>query len=140
MSIDTICLIDDDPIFVFGTKVILNNNSLFCSSILVFENGREALDSLTALLKSENKIPEVIFLDLNMPIMDGWEFLDELCKIPDINLKTKVYILSSSISSRDIAKSQEYEIVKDFISKPLTEERFSALLEEIKIQDSYDFL
>ena len=65
MSINSICLIDDDPIFVFGTKVILNNNSEFCSSILVYENGREALESLTALLKSENQIPEVIFLDLN---------------------------------------------------------------------------
>lgn len=135
MNIDTVCLIDDDPIFVFGTKVILNNNSLFCSSILVYENGREALDAIVAMLKSGQKIPEVLFLDLNMPVMDGWEFLDELCIIPEITDKTKVYILSSSISSRDVAKSKEYEIVKDFICKPLTESKFNSLLAEIKIQN-----
>lgn len=135
MNIDTVCLIDDDPIFVFGTKVILNNNSLFCSSILVYENGREALDAIVAMLKSGQKIPEVLFLDLNMPVMDGWQFLDELCIIPEITDKTKVYILSSSISSRDVAKSKEYKIVKDFICKPLTESKFNSLLDEIKIQN-----
>ena len=135
MSINSICLIDDDPIFVFGTKVILNNNSEFCSSILVYENGREALESLTALLKSENQIPEVIFLDLNMPVMNGWEFLDELCKIPEISYKTVVFILSSSMAAKDIKKSKAYKIVKDFICKPLTESKFSKLLEEISMQD-----
>ncbi|AIZ40216.1 MULTISPECIES: response regulator [Cellulophaga] len=132
MKIDTVCIIDDDPIFVYGTKVILNSNGKFCSTITVFENGQEALDDLEALLKSNQELPEVIFLDLNMPIMDGWDFLDEFCKIPDIESKTRVYILSSSIFSGDIEKSKEYSIVKDFISKPLTDIKFEHLLKEIE--------
>jgi CheY-like chemotaxis protein len=132
MKINTVCIIDDDPIFVYGTKVILNSNGKFCTNISVFENGQEALDDLGKIIKSGEELPEVIFLDLNMPVMDGWGFLDEFCKIPDIENKTRVYILSSSIFSGDIEKSREYTIVKDFISKPLTDLKFENLLKEIE--------
>jgi len=132
MKIDTVCIIDDDPIFVYGTKVILNCNSSFCSNIMVYENGREALDDLNAMMSSKEKLPEVIFLDLNMPVMDGWQFLDHFCKIPAIETKTRIYILSSSVYDADIEKSKEYGIVKDFIEKPLTDAKFSSLLESIE--------
>ncbi|MBO0590347.1 response regulator [Cellulophaga sp. E16_2] len=132
MKIDTVCIIDDDPIFVYGTKVILNSNGKFCSNIMVFEDGEEALDDLVTLVKTNQTLPEVIFLDLNMPIMDGWDFLDEFCKIPDIENKTRIYILSSSIFSVDIEKSKEYKVVKDFISKPLTDSKFEILLKDIE--------
>ncbi len=136
MRVDKVCIIDDDPIFVYGTKVILNYNGSFCSNIMVYENGEEALDNLANELKNKEKLPEVIFLDLNMPIMDGWEFLDIFCKIPDIGIKTNIYILSSSINSDDINKSKKYSIVKDFIQKPLTEAKFSKLLESIELCNS----
>tara|TARA_R110000796_G_scaffold67449_4_gene154752 strand:+ start:1016 stop:1429 length:414 start_codon:yes stop_codon:yes gene_type:complete len=132
MKIDTVCIIDDDPIFVYGTKVILNCNSSFCSNIMVYENGREALDDLTSIITSKEKLPEVIFLDLNMPILNGWEFLDNFCKIPDIETKTRIYILSSSVYSVDIEKAKNYSIVKDFIEKPLTDLKFSGLLKVIE--------
>lgn len=131
MKVDTVCIIDDDPIFVYGTRVLLNSNSSYCSNILVYENGREALDVLETTLNT-NEFPDVIFLDLNMPVMNGWQFLDEFSKIIDIDKKTKIYILSSSVNPADIQKSKEYKIVKNFISKPLTEEIFSSLLEELK--------
>ena len=132
MKIDTVCIIDDDPIFVYGTKVILNCNSSFCSNIMVYENGREALDDLTSIMTLKEKLPEVIFLDLNMPILNGWEFLDNFCKIPDIETKTRIYILSSSVYSVDIEKAKNYSIVKDFIEKPLTDLKFSGLLKVIE--------
>lgn len=127
MKINTVCIIDDDPIFVYGTKVLLNYNRSFCSNIIVFENGKEALDDLRFMLKNNKEMPEVIFLDLNMPIMNGWEFLDELKKM-DLKKKIGVYVVSSSIDKMDEEKSKKYDMVIDFISKPLTTNKLKQLL------------
>ncbi|WP_298487626.1 response regulator [uncultured Maribacter sp.] len=130
MIVDTICIIDDDPIFIFGTKILLKNNN-FCDTILVSNNGEEGLECLKRFFKENNKFPELIFLDLNMPVLDGWGFLDafkELFKEVD----TKIYILSSSIDSRDIERAKEYFLVKDFIAKPLTDTIITDLKNNIK--------
>lgn len=127
MKINTVCIIDDDPIFVYGTKVLLNYNSSFCSNIIVFENGKEALDDIRFMLKTNEELPEVIFLDLNMPIMNGWEFLDELKKM-DLKKKIGVYVVSTSIDKKDEEKSRKYDMVIDFISKPLTTSKLQQLL------------
>ncbi len=119
MKLNTVCIIDDDPIFVYGTKVLLNYNSSFCSNIIVYENGKEALDNLRFMLKNNVDLPEVIFLDLNMPVMNGWEFLDELKKM-DLPKRIGVYIVSSYVDPMDEEKSRDYDMVIDFISKPLT--------------------
>ncbi|RKR15328.1 response regulator receiver domain-containing protein [Maribacter vaceletii] len=119
MSIETICIIDDDPIFIFGTKILLNNNE-FCDTILVSNNGQEGVECLESFLKEKNKLPELIFLDLNMPVLDGWGFLDAFNEsYKDVN--TKIYILSSSIDSRDIERAKQYSLVEGFIAKPLTD-------------------
>ncbi|QWX84353.1 response regulator [Cellulophaga sp. HaHaR_3_176] len=131
MKVDTVCIIDDDPIFVYGTKVLLNNNGNFCSNILVYENGREALDVLETMLNT-NEFPDVIFLDLNMPVMNGWQFLEKFCKLPRVEFNTRIYILSSSVDPADIQKAKNYKIVKDFISKPLTADVFSDLLSVVE--------
>ncbi len=131
MEINTLCIIDDDPIFVYGTKVLLNYNRSFCSNIIVYENGKEALDDFKVMLKTKKDLPEVVFLDLNMPVMDGWGFLDELTKL-DLPKKIAVYVVSSSIDIRDEQKSKEYDMVVDFISKPLTTQKLRQLLDEIQ--------
>tara|TARA_R100001369_G_scaffold50016_5_gene76765 strand:+ start:1824 stop:2219 length:396 start_codon:yes stop_codon:yes gene_type:complete len=130
MTINTICIIDDDPIFVFGSKILLRNNS-FASDYLVCQNGKEALDVITPLIESEEKLPEVIFLDLNMPIMDGWEFLDEFGKISR-EREIRIYILSSSVDSRDIERAKKYDMVNGFIAKPLTDVKIKELAQEIE--------
>ena len=130
MTINTICIIDDDPIFVFGSKILLRNNS-FASDYLVCQNGKEALDVITPLIESEDKLPEVIFLDLNMPIMDGWEFLDEFGKISR-EREIRIYILSSSVDSRDIERAKKYDMVNGFIAKPLTDVKIKELAQEIE--------
>tara|TARA_R110000851_G_scaffold19791_3_gene60403 strand:+ start:1213 stop:1608 length:396 start_codon:yes stop_codon:yes gene_type:complete len=129
MTINTICIIDDDPIFVFGSKILLRNNS-FASDYLVCQNGKEALDVITPLIESEESLPEVIFLDLNMPIMDGWEFLDEFGKLSEEN-NIRIYILSSSVDSRDIERAKNYGMVNGFIAKPLTDAKIKELAQEI---------
>lgn len=130
MTINTICIIDDDPIFVFGSKILLRNNS-FASDYLVCQNGQEALDTIIPLIESEERLPEVIFLDLNMPIMDGWEFLDEFGKISR-ERGIRIYILSSSVDSRDLERAKKYDIVSGFIAKPLTDVKIKELAQEIE--------
>lgn len=130
MTINTICIIDDDPIFVFGSKILLRNNS-FASDYLVCQNGQEALDTIIPLIESEERLPEVIFLDLNMPIMDGWEFLDEFGKISR-ERGIRIYILSSSVDSRDIERAKKYDMVNGFIAKPLTDVKIKELAQEIE--------
>ncbi|HDZ06544.1 hypothetical protein LCGC14_0053190 [marine sediment metagenome] len=118
MKVETICIIDDDPICVYGTKILLNHNNFVSANILVYENGEEALINLTSQLTKGLQMPDIILLDLNMPIMNGWEFLDKFQKLIFLN-KPIVYIVSSHFDSREIEKGRSYELVRDFISKPL---------------------
>ncbi len=122
-----VCIIDDDPIFVYGTKFLLNHNSFFVSDIIVFENGKEALENLLNLVNSKKKLPDVIFLDLNMPIMDGWEFLDNYVELP-VDNKPKIYIVSSYMSSEEIERAKNYDIVTQIIVKPLSNAILADLL------------
>ncbi|SNR30310.1 Response regulator receiver domain-containing protein [Maribacter sedimenticola] len=118
MKIKTVCIIDDDPICVYGTKILLNHNNYFGSDIMVFEDGYEALINLTSLAEKGESMPDVIFLDLNMPIMNGWNFLDEFEKL-SLEVKPQIFIVSSYIGADEILRSKKYSTVRDFISKPL---------------------
>jgi CheY-like chemotaxis protein len=79
-------------------------------------------------VKTLQKLPDYILLDINMPIMNGWEFLDEYKRLNlDPLGKSKIYIISSSVFSNDINKARSYPLVKDFISKPLNVEKIKEL-------------
>jgi CheY-like chemotaxis protein len=127
--INSVLLIDDDNIFNFLNKKIIEYEN-FARKVSSQVNPGKALEELRQLYQSENeKFPEMIFLDINMPVMDGWEFLEEFEKFPENILeKCKVFILSSSIDPRDIEKSKTYKTVKDFISKPLSPEILHTLV------------
>jgi response regulator RpfG family c-di-GMP phosphodiesterase len=93
------------------------------ADIKLFISAEEALE----MLKNKNgEIPDAIFLDINMPRMNGWEFLDSLAVL---NINPNVYMLTSSIDSRDQDKASKYTQVNDFISKPLREERLRLLID-----------
>lgn len=123
----TIFLIDDDPVMNYINNKIIS--SAYTFNLVEFTNAREALDDIKQQYQAgQNTVPEIIFLDLNMPHMDGWEFLDEFQQLPeDLHLRCNVIILSSSISKSDIEKSQGYKSVIEFISKPLTVEALTVL-------------
>lgn len=125
-KIDIACIIDDDPIFVFGAKRMMQLAG-FCSSFMVFNDGKKALDGLSAIVASGKSLPELILLDLNMPVMDGWQFLDEFTKIK-INKKITLYIVSSSIDIEDFKKAETYEVVSNYIVKPITMETLQIIL------------
>jgi CheY-like chemotaxis protein len=70
-----------------------------------------------------------LFLDINMPTMTGWEFLDEFKELPEtIRKKFIIYVLSSSVDSKDLEKASENELVKNYIQKPLRKESLKTLL------------
>jgi CheY-like chemotaxis protein len=127
-----ILCVDDDPITLMLYKMVIAKAS-FTEEIITAKNGQEALDyydNLQAI--NELCCPELIFLDLNMPVMGGWEFLDNFIteKYSKFN-KTKVIVLSSTIDPNDIEKSKKYSIVIDFMSKPVTKEMLENLKERL---------
>lgn len=132
--VDLILCVDDDPITLMLCKMVVSR-SLFAKEIVTAQNGEEALSYFDELLLNNlgaeiNFYPKLILLDLNMPVMGGWEFLDLFSKPEYIsNFKeTKVVVISSTIDPSDIEKSKKYPMVFDFISKPITRE----MLEKLK--------
>ncbi|HJS00646.1 MAG TPA: response regulator [Flavobacterium sp.] len=125
----TLC-VDDDPITLMLCKKVITKAS-FSNTIITAKNGEEALQYFDSLLteEEENKIPELIFLDLNMPVMDGWEFLDNFSteKYSQLHQFTKIVVLSSTIDPEDLNKSKKYEMVIDFLSKPITTDMLTYL-------------
>lgn len=130
-KVDNTCIIDDDPIFIYGTKRIMNEVG-FSDNILVYNNGQDAIEGLTAMSDEGKDLPSVIFLDLNMPIMNGWEFLEDFAKIPNKNVeKVTVYILSSSVDPRDLQRIKNYNMVSNYILKPISPNDLKSVLEEV---------
>jgi CheY-like chemotaxis protein len=125
-------LIDDDNIYQFTARKILESTGL-AKQIQSFYNGSEAIKYLKeAENLSADELPDVIFLDINMPIMNGWEFLEEYRNLAGKFPKpVVVYVVSSSIDSYDIKKSRQYEAVTDYIVKPVTRIRYQELIENL---------
>ena len=128
-KINLACLIEDDPVHAFLSTKYLKMSGMI-ENILVLSNGQEAYEKLEALLFSGSELPELILLDLNMPVWDGWQFLDEFLKLP-INKEITIYILSSSINQEDHKKAREYNKVSNFIIKPITLETLIPILESV---------
>ncbi len=110
-------VIEDDPITSVITELIVKRD-LHCKEVQQYGNGQQAYDQLRTVLNDEARIPDLILLDLNMPLMDGWEFLDAFAGLP-IPKQVCVFVLTSSIHPDDIAKSKYYKDVRGYFSKPL---------------------
>ncbi len=122
------CIIDDDEFFAFNTKKLLKDSG-FSANVLLYTNGQEAIDGIIGLLIEDVSLPEVIFLDLNMPKKDGWDFLEELERIPIKQRRdTTVYITSSFISPENMKKAESFETVKQYLVKPLTSKMLDSII------------
>lgn len=123
----TVMLIDDSFIDNAINQKILES-SLFASQIIAFESARHAADYLEKSSLEHDKLPNVIFLDLRMPEVDGYAFLEQIKNIPSLPLnKIKIYVLSSSLDPVDRKKIKKNPLTEVFISKPLTEQILSNL-------------
>lgn len=132
-----IMLVDDDEINNFIT-VKLIKKAFPDAVISTYLNGRLAIDRIKNIFQNDlEKIPDYILLDINMPIMNGWEFLEEY-KNSDIDPERKItiYILSSSVFSNDIEKAKSYKTVANFISKPLNLESIKEVFSLLNIHQS----
>lgn len=123
------CLIDDDKVYANLIKKILEIKNL-SENLLLFRNGQEALDYFRALLENltEHQLPEIILLDLNMPVMDGWEFLSEFMLIKNqFHKKITLYVVSSSIDPRDLERAKSFQLVEDYLIKPIEIKKFQEI-------------
>ncbi|WBL23447.1 response regulator [Zunongwangia sp. HRR-M8] len=118
-----IILVDDQPIANFITKKLLENAG-YIDNIKDFTDGTIALEEV----KRHNN--SIILLDLNMPKMSGWEFMDAM---QNLGLNNKIIILSSSTSEIDIAKAKEYSFVMDYVVKPLSKSKFLKIAPFLKM-------
>ncbi|MCU0418066.1 MAG: response regulator [Cyclobacteriaceae bacterium] len=124
----TVAVVDDDPIFQFTAMRTLQNVKL-ATPVMQFSNGREILNYLRDHAEDPAHLPDIIFLDINMPLMDGWMFLDDFHTVRESLAKPiTIYMVSSSIDMRDIDKARENPLVADYVVKPVSPERFSELL------------
>ncbi|MFZ5554458.1 MAG: response regulator [Bacteroidota bacterium] len=131
-KVDNLFIVDDDEAYRFLAKEIIGETDLV-NQIKVFYNGKEAIDFLKTAHYNPDNLPEVILLDLNMPIMDGWEFLSEYTALkPRIGKKITIYIVSSSIDPRDIERAKSISDVTDFIIKPISKEHFVEVVKNLQ--------
>jgi len=113
-----VLIIDDDPVIRLIIKMMMSkiDNSIKCHE---FENGKKGLSGLEPLQNSHDNI--IVLLDINMPIMNGWEFLDYLERNNSLNINLfNLFIVSSSTDEKDKVKAQQYSTVNKFFHKPLS--------------------
>lgn len=127
MKFDHLMIIDDDEVVLFLAQLVINQYN----KIGRLDSYTKADEALQDLLSGKIIKPDVILLDLNMPVMDGWEFLDTLQQYSLLN-KIPIAILTSSIDPSDKKKSTNYKNVVEFISKPLSQDKLENLISNLR--------
>jgi len=126
-----ICLIDDDDIYQFTFTKGLKSSKI-AKRILVFSDGEEAMDFMLDNVSNPEALPDVIFLDINMPVMDGWEFLEEFVELkPKVGKEITIYMVSSSVDPADVDRAKAISDVSDYLIKPVGEDQLSKIIEGI---------
>ena len=124
-------IIDDDQMYQLVMKRTIEQSGMV-KDILQFYDGEEAINYFKEKQQNPESLPELILLDINMPYMDGWQFLDEFIKIPfKGNYKRIIYIVSSSSTTEDLNKAKEYEVVSGYHVKPITKDMFEQIMQSL---------
>jgi CheY-like chemotaxis protein len=114
-----VIIVDDSKIERYIGEVVIKK-SLFAESVLCFEQGAEALGYLASMADEPAGYPDMIFVDIMMPEMGGFDFLDKYARLPDaLTKKCSVMLLSSTLDMTDKQRAEQYPFVKDFLMKPL---------------------
>lgn len=116
-----VLVVDDDPVFKLIARKLFERSGDFFE-VTFAENGLEAIEFLKTSIQEEDKsVPDIILLDIEMPIMNGWGFMEEFVKLPaEATRGIDVYTVSSSIAQEDKNKTASYPQIKAYITKPLT--------------------
>lgn len=130
-QLKNIILVDDDEIMVYLTKRLVAKTNLVNLS-QVFGNGKDIIDYLKENFNNPDLLPEIILLDLFMPVMDGWEFLEEYSQIkPMLTKEITIYVITSSVSASDFDKAKNNKYVADYVVKPMNNEQFIHIMKSI---------
>ena len=137
--IRTVLSIDDDHVTQMLNKFHLNADK-FCTNVIEAYNGLEAIDFFKKLDNGElsmDSFPEVIFIDLNMPVMDGWDFFEAFKRdFTHFASKTKIFILSSSINPADHERAKNEKSIVAFLPKPLNEKNLKNVINLLGINET----
>ena len=124
-----LCIIDDDDIYRF-TIIQSAKFSKIEHKTSVFPNGEEAITCITDNLNNPENLPHLILLDIDMPIMDGFQFLKDYQAIESkLSRPISIYMVSSSVDPEDIEKAKSYTSVVDYLSKPLKSDKLKEIME-----------
>jgi len=125
---NTILLVDDDPISNFINSAVLQRLGI-AGELLIERNGLKAINSIIDLYMKNMSTPELIFLDINMPIMDGFEFLERFEKLPEeVTTKAKIIIVSNIFRKSDIEILNKKELL--YMAKPLESNMLKTILDK----------
>ncbi|TDQ10298.1 response regulator [Pedobacter metabolipauper] len=124
-------VIDDDEINIFIIKKIVEKTG-YQVNMISKSNGQLAVDYLKQISENNELFPHLMLIDINMPVLNGWEFLEAYDQL-NVTKHAEMYMLSSSVYENDIEKAKTFKTIKGFISKPLSIERLSELLRLINV-------
>lgn len=122
-----VCIIDDDLVSQFASRYSIEQSNNQCR-IITCDNAEEGLDTFNHLLQQNREVPDIVFLDLQMGDMDGWEFLEKFKSIPEWPKTTDIYILSSFTNSKDRARAKEHPMIQGYFDKPLSKKDVDKIL------------
>tara|TARA_R110002096_G_scaffold189557_1_gene370225 strand:+ start:684 stop:1085 length:402 start_codon:yes stop_codon:yes gene_type:complete len=123
-----IFIVDDDNIYRYTTETYIQLLNL-AKTVKTFGDGEEAIEDIKENLSNPDQLPDVVLLDVNMPIMDGWDFIEEFITLKVSSKKITLYMVSSSIDERDRERAASIKEITDYIIKPITEEQLVKLIQ-----------
>jgi|AntRauTorckE5430_2_1112549.scaffolds.fasta_scaffold09860_1 CheY-like chemotaxis protein len=124
-----VAIVDDDLIYQFMLSRIINRDNL-AEKILTFPDGEKAIEYLTDNKATNENIPDVIFLDTNMPILDGWQFIEEYASMKaEIKKKVVIFMFSSSIDPSDAESASKISEISNYIIKPASSEEMKVIFD-----------
>lgn len=127
---NSILVIDDDPLFMLLLKKTIVKYEL-SDNVTDFNNGLEAIEYLKPIINEPSLLPDIILVDIEMPMMDGWEFLEEFIPLlQKASKKISIYIATSSIAEPDQIKSTTFPLIKGYLHKPIDEPILSKIIQD----------
>lgn len=127
---DIVAIVDDDRVFQKITWMKITRKN-YARKVLMFSDGDQAMRFLEENLANVGELPDLILLDLNMPVMDGWDFMDAFARIKGrITKHIAIFVATSSVNPEDQRRATDVAVVTDYVIKPLSDAQLSRLFTE----------